>query len=303
MTLDIAVLDGASSAELAADPANYVMVACERAKAWLANALEHGDIAQIIELKSQAEAVRIYTQQKELGKDAELSATEIVRRAERGVHLAVERGRGRGEILRRGQTKRRPGPHRVADDDSVNTLADVGIDKYDLANTVALGTGVTDEQFEEAVAEAKDEGNLARANVARKIRDKVGPLSRLQKADKIREMAQQGYTSRQMVASVGLTGNRAGETVRSIARDHNIEIPADRFTHRIKGRDADPVRVVQGTLDALQGIEYGINLLGEADFDAFTPDQVRAWVEALEIPMRALRALSKELTARGRQAD
>jgi hypothetical protein len=78
------------------DPGEFVILACERAKEWLAKAVESGDIEQIVELKSQAEAIRVYTAQKQLGKDAELSAQEIVRRAERGLGLAVRKGPGRG---------------------------------------------------------------------------------------------------------------------------------------------------------------------------------------------------------------
>ena len=61
----------------------------------------HGDIDQIAELKSQAEAIRVYTMSKQLGKDAELSATEIVRRAERGIGLAIRRGQEDGLIQTR----------------------------------------------------------------------------------------------------------------------------------------------------------------------------------------------------------
>ena len=78
--------------ERSADPAGFVVQACERAKAWLEEALEHGEIEQIAEIKSQAEAVRVYTAQKQLGKDAQLAAAEIVRRAERGIGLAIRRG-------------------------------------------------------------------------------------------------------------------------------------------------------------------------------------------------------------------
>src|SRR5690242_19297595 len=49
-----------------ADPAGFVAQACERAKAWLTEALEHGAIEQIAEIKYQAEAIRVYTTQKQL---------------------------------------------------------------------------------------------------------------------------------------------------------------------------------------------------------------------------------------------
>ena len=44
---ELVALDQAA-VELAADPARYVVLACERAKAWLADALEHGGIERII---------------------------------------------------------------------------------------------------------------------------------------------------------------------------------------------------------------------------------------------------------------
>ena len=60
------------------------------------------EIERIAEIKSQAEAVRVYSTQKQLGKDAQLAAAEIVRRAERGIGVAIRRGQQTGEIARRG---------------------------------------------------------------------------------------------------------------------------------------------------------------------------------------------------------
>ena len=56
--------------ERAADPAGFVVAACERARAWLREALEQGEIGQIAEARSQAEAVRVYTMQRQLGRFA-----------------------------------------------------------------------------------------------------------------------------------------------------------------------------------------------------------------------------------------
>ena len=82
----LAMLDP-SEIDKAADPGAFVVLCLERSKTWLTEALDQGDIASIVEMKSQAEAIRVYTMQKQLGKDAELAATEIVRRAERGIGL------------------------------------------------------------------------------------------------------------------------------------------------------------------------------------------------------------------------
>ena len=61
MATELALAADPGMIERSADPAGFVMAACERAKAWLAEALEHGEIEQIAEIKSQAEAVRAYT--------------------------------------------------------------------------------------------------------------------------------------------------------------------------------------------------------------------------------------------------
>src|SRR5262249_11788859 len=113
MTADLALTVGPEAIERAADPGEFVVQACERAKAWLTEALEHGEIEQIAEIKSQAEAVRVYTAQKQLGKDAQLAAAEIVRRAERGIGMAIRRGQQSGEIAKRGDRGSRgaPGVH------------------------------------------------------------------------------------------------------------------------------------------------------------------------------------------------
>lgn len=157
----------------AADPGQFVVLACERAKSWLIQAVEVGDIDQIVELKSQAEAIRVYAVQKRISHDAELAAAEVVRRAERGIHRAVECSRDRGELLRPGQTIRRPG-HQVHDGHSVKSLADVGVSKEFVKNTRDLAQP-SDEEFDEAIDEAKAEGNLTRASVVRKIRGEAKP--------------------------------------------------------------------------------------------------------------------------------
>lgn len=277
--------------EQSADPAAYVTLACERAKAWLANALEHGDIEQIVELKSRAEAIRIYTQQKELGIDAELSAAEIVRRAERGIHVAVAAARESGELLRPGQTARRPGAHQVSEGNSVKTLADVGVAKDDLAKTAPLAK-VTDEQFEGALAEAREEKNLTRANLVRKVQGQAGFLSAAQKIEHIRELAATGRSSRQIGPLLGISDDR----VRWLARQNDIDIPADRViarTHQI-----DPERVIRETVHTLEGIEYGINLLTAADYDQFDRGLISDWLDALAEPVRAIRQMTRELQRR-----
>lgn len=148
--------------------------ACERAKAWLSDALAYGDIDQIVEIKSQAEAIRIYTTQKKLGRDAELSAAEIVRRAERGLGIAVRRGQKEGTIAKIGDISgRSPDTGDLILPSAVFTRSHA-----DMTDTYAVTDGVTDEQFDEAIEEAKEEGNLSRANVVRKVKGITPPEPR-----------------------------------------------------------------------------------------------------------------------------
>src|SRR5215470_13528498 len=110
MATELALAADLDVIDRCADPAEFVVQACQRAKAWLTEALERGEIEQIAEIKSQAEAVRVYTTQKQLGRDAQLAAAEIVRRAERGIGLAIRRGQANGEIARRGDRGGRGAP-------------------------------------------------------------------------------------------------------------------------------------------------------------------------------------------------
>ncbi len=172
MTTDLALIASDPSAlEAASDPAQFVVQACERAKTWLAEALEHGDIEQIVELKSQADAIRIYTMSKQLGKDAQLSAAEVVRRAERGIAVAIRRGQDAGKITAPSDTR---AGHRNAIPSKVSPRQYLTHDQ-ERSDAYAMTDGVSNERFEAAVAEAKAEGNLSRANVVRKVRDAAEP--------------------------------------------------------------------------------------------------------------------------------
>lgn len=165
-------VDPGTALDELADPGQYVIVACERAKTWLAHALEHGDIEQIVELKSQAEAIRVYTAQKELGHDAELSAAEIVRRAERGLGLAVRQGQATGTVRSQADNHRPGHDNRYRDeDDTLMSSRDIfGGNGWERRDAFVMADDASDEDFEEVIAEAKAEGNLSRANVVRKVR-------------------------------------------------------------------------------------------------------------------------------------
>jgi hypothetical protein len=180
VTADLAVIAADTSALDTADPAAaaaMVTKALEESRSWLAVAMKGTDPTPIAEFKAWAATVEEATRQKNLGRDIELTAAEMVRRAERGIGVAIRRGQEAGEIskpydnLRHGQgavdkTSLPPSPTNYA---TSAELSSNGAGIYHMTD------GVTDEQFDAAIDEAKTEGNLSRANVVRKVKGEPAP--------------------------------------------------------------------------------------------------------------------------------
>jgi hypothetical protein len=175
VSADLAVIAAGTSTLDTANPAvaaAMVTKALEESRSWLEVAMKGTDPTPIAEFKAWAATVEEATRQKNLGRDIELTAAEMVRRAERGIGVAIRRGQEAGEIakpydnLRHGQgavdkTSLPPGPTTYA---AASELSGNGAGIYHLTD------GVTDEQFDAAIDEAKAEGNLSRANVVRKVK-------------------------------------------------------------------------------------------------------------------------------------
>ena len=291
--------------ERSADPAEFVVQACQRAKAWLREALEHGEIEQIAEIKSQAEAIRVYTTQKQLGTDAQLAAAEIVRRAERGIGVTIRRGQQDGEIAKRGDRRSHgaPGVHGGSlndrHDDHLGSPGSFFRHGDERADTYAMTDGVSDADFEDAIGEAKAEGNLSRANLVRKIRQQrrtppaphvhvPDPADRPPEAaarhlELITEFAARGMSSGQIGERLGIGDDR----VRQVARQHGIDIRADAVLGRARRPDSN--RIVRETTHALEGLVMGVEL---ADPAGVNPAEAAEWTASMT---RSIRALSKFL--------
>jgi hypothetical protein len=306
MTEELALAADPGFIERSADPGEFIIQACERARTWLREALDNGEIDQIAEVKSQAEAVRVYTMQKQLGKDAQLSATEIVRRAERGIGVAIRRGQAAGEIRGRHQGKRTQravgnGPLRSPTEfASQHELSPGGSDQ---AGIYDLTDGVSDDDFEGAVCDAKAEGSLSRANVARKARARSRAKAKepgewvpaggdnhgdapVQRRKLMRDWAAQGYTSRQMGERLGMRD----DSVRKIARDCGIEIPADKLTSGTRRHDS--ARIARETTHALEGLAMGVELI---DFADLSPAEAKDWAASLAASTRILSRFARQM--------
>jgi hypothetical protein len=161
-----------------------------------------------------------------------------------------------------------------------------------------MADGATDGEFEAALAAARAEGNLSRANVVRKIRQRgrrVAPGRGAPVPARAGECAVGGGERRELIALHAAHGMsspqiavRLGigdQQVRQIARVHGIEIPADVVTGRTRRPDAN--RIVRQTAHALEGLAMGVQLADPAGLD---PAVAGEWAASLA---RSIRVLSK----------
>jgi hypothetical protein len=164
-------LDGAAQAAA-------VTAMLSHSRTGLLAAIAAQDLPQIVEWKAKGAAIQEIAKQVRLGKELRLDADEFVRRAERGLGVAVRGGQQRGDVLRQGQRA----DHIQAQQENRDTVISRPTDyasPHELSGEpngfgiYGMTDGVSDEQFEDAIAEARAEGNLSRANVARKAKAKA----------------------------------------------------------------------------------------------------------------------------------
>jgi hypothetical protein len=289
--------------EIYPDPAGHVISTMEHAKQWLGQLELDGDLTRIVELRSQAEAIRRYTGRAQLSKDAHLAAEEMVRRAERAIATGIRRGQEAGTIRspksHTGNQFGREHDERGSPTDYATIGALAGDRHQGKPGYYHLADGVTDEQFEKAIAEARAEGSLKRASVYRKIRhenyadgwipdimDRSAQAS-VRRRELIRDLADGGYSSRQISEQIGTLD----QTVRSIARDSGIDIPADRIVGKTHRHDGD--RIVEEVTHILDGATMSLGLVSPGDLD---PAQVRDWAVSLTRSTRAINRFARTIT-------
>jgi len=162
-----------------------------RAKVFLAGEV---DLTTLRYYRTEAGVLVDLVVEKKLGKDTEVTAAELVRRIERAIGQAIRRGQERGEIGSRAHPadggpksdyvrgdgiqvripENTPGrglritPNEAAGIAGNNTLSQ----HYMLADNVS------DEQFEQAVAEGRAEGNLSRSNLVKLVKKVTAPPTR-----------------------------------------------------------------------------------------------------------------------------
>lgn len=274
------------------DPDVSVIHACEQATWWLTAAVARGAaLDEVVAVKADASVIAEYTKQKQLGKDAQLAATEVVRRAERCIGVAIRAGQAEGTIRRHaGRPPKIPAGSRNLNVSPTDYATDSELSGNG-AGIYCITDGVSDEQFEAAIAAAKAEGNLARANVVRKIsnpptsnprRTSEAKAARL---ERIRELADEGHNGDQIAEELDM---RPGY-VRELARRAQIVIHADTVTPKSHKPNAEKM-IGQLTLE-LDGLAATVEFI---DLSALSAD-VLQWADSLSASISTLRRFLSRL--------
>lgn len=265
-----------------------------KARDWLAQAVENTGPEQIAAAKAEIATAAEATKQLGLSKEIQLDAQEMVRRAEYALGRSLRKGQSEGTIAKRGDLGGQGAPGiRGASGSPRNGHLDTALKLTGVGHPSALtpayefaDAAPDPAAFDAALSAAKAEGSASRANVLRKLKGEPTPQTREQRADLIADLAAQGYASRQMPDKVGVSE----ETVRQIARDFDIDIPADRAMN--KTRRINSTQVVENTATALEGLVMGVELIKYEDVDAAVASQ---WVDSLTESMRTLNRFVRQI--------
>lgn len=149
----------------------------EHAKEWLATAVETTGPAEIAAAKAQIAAAETYARELSLSKDIQADATEMVRRAEYALRRSATEAQRTGEVRSHGDSlipgaRTRSLVHPTSSDDRPSAK-DFFRNPSEYEDANAMGC-LEPDQFEAVIQDARDEGNLSRANVARLSREKAG---------------------------------------------------------------------------------------------------------------------------------
>lgn len=138
----------------------------DKARQWLHTAVEMTGPAEIAMAKAEIATAAEATKQLGLSKDIQLDAQEMVRRAEFALGKAIRKGQAEGTVAKAQDTLRQNRSDQPEERDTVSpdAFTTAGRERNDVYTMASTPTA----DFEAAIAEAKAEGNLSRANVVRK---------------------------------------------------------------------------------------------------------------------------------------
>lgn len=260
------------------------------ARSWLAHAVEATEPVEIANFKARVATWAEATKQLNLSKEIRLDAQEMVRRAEIGVGESIRRGQANGTVNRLGSKPHGITPYEREGRPVAGSLPQENSSSVSVREIVPNANEIVDIYVmadadpmvrEQAISDAKSEGNLSRANVVRKIKGQQSFETRDDRAREVARLAALGYSSRQIAPQIGL----GQEALAAIVRDYGITVKADR--HIAGTHAADTNRIIEKAVSALEGIALGLDLI---DPSAIDPERAQNWANSLT---QSIAALSK----------
>lgn len=212
-----------------------------RARDWLATAVELTGPEQIAMAKAEIATAAEATKQLGLSKEIQLDAQEMVRRAEYALGKAIRKGQAEGTIAKRGQ-------HVVRDVPSGTSVENVvaSVDDYfqasrgrETAEVFAIAE-TSSAEFDAAIEEAKAEGNLSRANVARKAKEQSGTGPSPRRTPLVDD-----------ARALGLDVDRLTRRVQRLANDDRLNTNKQQVAPRLRSHLENAIEVYQDLLDRI----------------------------------------------------
>ena len=290
-----------STASLSAVPAarreEAVTIYLEAARDRLTQALAASGPEAVASIKAEIATAAEATRQLGLSREIQTDAQEMVRRAEFTLGRAIRQGQADGSVMRNGLNK-------AFTDGKSLSPADLMSQGTTAVETYAMADAGP-EVFESALAEAKTEGNVSRANVVRKIRQRTScgpaptpapdvlPPARLDSADRIamlRDLGGVGVSVEEIAARIGISEAK----VRQLAREHNIQITAMQGKRRRPTFGVDVIHRATDTVDAATFSLGHVRPQGLGDEGLAALDSLSVSIDALR---RAINQIRKGVSA------
>ena len=153
------------------------------------------------------------------------------------------------------------------------------------------------EVVEEVIAQSSDQRPPSRRSVMQRLAahadanpvDPPSPKSRAgvdARVTKARQMAEEGYTSRQIAAAIGI----GVESMPEFRGRHGIEVPADKAVGRPRRHDS--TRILNETVTTLEAVVMGLDLIEVTDLDQH---EVEHWAASLTNSIRSLNRFTTKL--------
>lgn len=199
-------------------------------------------LAEVVDLKPQLVTIQVATRELGMSKDAEDLAGEAVRRCEWKIGRLIREGQEAGEIASQGGARRSttatptlPSPTDFATKQELSGAGHQQPGIYALADAATTAA-----DFDAALAEAKAEGNLSRANVARKAREASGA-----------EPKPRRRPLTDVARDVGWDARKLAEKVQRLSDDDRFSANAEQVASHLRSHLTYAIEVYQDLLDRI----------------------------------------------------